>query len=74
MSKTITTEKFARYLGEHENMSADEKIARARHLMFLHRDGLKYGKTIDRSHIKQAFKSWKFIGAVGKSILNLVTL
>ena len=74
MSKTITTEKFSRYLGEHENMSAEEKIARARHLMFLHRDGLKYGKIIDRSHIKQALKSGKFITTVGKSILSLVKL
>ena len=46
MSKTITIEKFSRYLGEHERMSSEEKVAHARHLMFLHKDGLKYGKTI----------------------------
>ena len=53
MSKTITIEKFSRYLGEHERMSSEEKIAHAKHLMFLHKDGLKYGKTDNCRYIKK---------------------
>ncbi len=47
MSRAITIEKFSRYLGEQKQLSSEEMIAHARHLMSLHKEGLKYGKGIE---------------------------
>ncbi|XP_028396566.1 N-alpha-acetyltransferase 25, NatB auxiliary subunit-like [Dendronephthya gigantea] len=46
LSRTITIEKFSRYLGERENFSTEEKIAHARHLMSMHKDGEKFGENL----------------------------
>ncbi|CAB3984664.1 Hypothetical predicted protein [Paramuricea clavata] len=46
MSRAITIEKFSRYLGEHEQLSSEEMIAHARHLMSMHKEGLKYGNDL----------------------------
>ena len=47
MSRAITVEKFSRYLGEQEKLSSEEMIAHARHLMSMHKEGLKFGTSVD---------------------------
>ena len=47
MSRAITIEKFARYIGEQEKFSSEEMISHARHLMSMHKEGLKYGEDLD---------------------------
>ena len=46
MSRAITIEKFSRYLGEQEQLTSEEMIAHARHLMAMHKEGLEFGECI----------------------------